>query len=126
MSTVPSAAPPAGLGTSETLFVRKATGLVREISLRDTVLLNLAYVSFPLGFTFITLIGSIYPGANVGVAFVITSLLVVPQLLTYGMLASAMPRSGGDYLFIGRALQPLLGFLANAMLTGNVVTGCAL
>ncbi len=40
---------------------------------------------------------------------------VVPALfaaLSYGVLASAMPRAGGDYVYISRGLHPLVGFIA--------------
>jgi amino acid transporter len=40
----------------------------------------------------------------------------------YAFLTAAMPRAGGDYVFIGRILHPALGFAANwTMLVWNVV-----
>ena len=33
--------------------------------------------------------------------------------LAYAMLASAMPRAGGSYVFASRALSPYLGFVAS-------------
>ena len=43
-------------------------------------------------------------------------LAVVPALLTascYAILASAMPRAGGSYVFASRSLSPYLGFVAS-------------
>lgn len=44
------------------------------------------------------------------------ALAAVPALLAafcYGMLASAMPRAGGSYLYASRGLNPYLGFIAS-------------
>jgi APA family basic amino acid/polyamine antiporter len=53
-------------------------------------------------------------GALVPVAFVIG---VTPALfcaLAYASLASAMPRAGGGYIYVSRALHPFIGFMATA------------
>jgi amino acid transporter len=107
------------------LFVRKATGLVRELSVRDNVLLNLGFIAFPLGFLMLTVVPSAFPGANVTLAFVLAALLVIPHTITYGMLSMALPRSGGDYLFISRALHPSIGFVASVLFTYIICSGNA-
>ena len=51
-------------------------------------------------------------GPYVPLAFVVG---VFPALLTalcYAVLASAMPRAGGGYIYVSRALHPFLGFMA--------------
>lgn len=50
------------------------------------------------------------PGLLV-VAWVVTGLLTVMGALSYGELAAAMPRAGGQYVFLREALGPLWGFL---------------
>jgi amino acid transporter len=55
------------------------------------------------------------PGIGPSVLFAY-SLAVVPALLAafcYAMLASAMPRAGGSYVFASRSLSPYLGFVAS-------------
>jgi amino acid transporter len=96
------------------LFARPSTGLVRELSTRDNVLLLISYISLPLGLLLITQVGAVFPGANVGVAFLVTLAVVLPHVVTYGLFSQAMPRSGGDYLFMSRALNPLWGYVINA------------
>ena len=114
---------PAGVG--EGLFLRQATGLVRELSLANTVLLAIAYISFPLGYVFLTQIGTDFPGANVILVFVLTMGIGTLVPLVYGMMAAAMPRSGGDYVFISRNIHPMLGYVANSAITLSYITGAS-
>ena len=107
------------------LFVRQATGLVRELSLRDNVLLSASYISIFLGFTYLTLVPSTFVGADIALAFLVTFLLCVPHFVTYGWLSSAMPRSGGDYLFLSRIVHPLVGFIVNGIISLVFILGLA-
>jgi len=52
-------------------------------------------------------------GPYVLLAFVIASLPAVLAGLSYAILASAMPRAGGSYVYASRALDPYLGFVAS-------------
>ncbi len=90
-------------------FLRKASGLVREVSTFDVLVYNvfLCNVGFML---FMVLYWVLYPGADMTIAVVITTILCVIQGLTYGLLCAAYPRSGGEYVFITRILHPALGF----------------
>lgn len=107
------------MGTSgeRGFYTREASGLVRDLSMRDSLLLNVAYVNFPLGFLYVTFIGTLFAGANVWLAFLLASLIAIPHLITYGLFSSAMPRAGGDYLFISRSLHPWWGFVVNSTFT---------
>jgi APA family basic amino acid/polyamine antiporter len=98
-------------------YARKASGLVRELSLRDSVLLNLCWISVPLGLVYITQIGGLFPGTSLGLAFLLAGLIAIPHLYVYGNFAGAMPRSGGDYLSISRSIHPFVGFLVNSAFT---------
>lgn len=98
-------------------YARKASGLVRQLSLRDSVLLNLCWISVPLGLVYITQIGGLFPGVSVGLAFLLAGLIAIPHLYAYGQFAGAMPRSGGDYLSISRSIHPFIGFLVNSTFT---------
>jgi amino acid transporter len=101
-------------GVQGGFYARKASGLVRQLSLRDSVLLNICWVSFPLGLLYITQIGGLFPGASLPLAFLFAGLIALPHMFSYGLFAGALPRSGGDYLSISRSLNPLWGFVVNA------------
>jgi APA family basic amino acid/polyamine antiporter len=118
VSSDPSAAPVESLqSTGSGFYARKASGLVRDLSLRDSVLLNLCWISIPLGLVYITQIGGLFPGTSLGLAFLLAGLIALPHLYAYGNFAGAMPRSGGDYLSISRSLHPFVGFLVNSAFT---------
>src|SRR5881296_3654631 len=64
-------------------------------------------VIFP--WVYITTI-ALYPNANVWLGIIITGLFTAFLAVVYAGLASAMPRTGGDYVFQSRTLRPWLGF----------------
>src|SRR5947209_2008968 len=114
MSTVSGSNPQGG----STMFVRNATGLVRELSPFDAFNLVFSAVLIPVGITqAMSFAPTFWPGANVLVSF----LLSVPLVLCFGMVylyfTVAMPRSGGDYVWVSRVLGPGLGFVTNLTLT---------
>ena len=96
--------------TEPRTFVRKASGLVREVSGFDVLAYNMFMIS--IGYTlFIVLYWISYPGASLELSIVITTIVALFQGLTYALLASVYPRSGGDYVYITRIIHPTLGFV---------------
>jgi APA family basic amino acid/polyamine antiporter len=96
------------------LFVRQTSGLVKEFSTTDTFIFNT--LGYALGMVLAitpTFLGGLYPNANIYVVLTLGTVLTVFNGLVYGLFSAAMPRSGGDYVFIGRTLGPTLGFVAN-------------
>ncbi|MBT8165218.1 MAG: universal stress protein [Acidimicrobiia bacterium] len=51
-------------------------------------------------------------GPAVILAFVVAGLIVLPAALSKAEMATAMPESGGTYLYIDRAMGPLMGTVA--------------
>lgn len=97
------------------LFVRQSTGLVREASFLDAAIFN-AVFSAPVGATlawgvFFAL--SAFPGSDIVTATIIAGILNIPVLLMMGLLASSMPRTGGDYVWVSRILTPPLATISN-------------
>jgi amino acid transporter len=97
------------------LFVRQSTGLVREASALDATIYN-AVFSAPVGATlawgvFFAL--SAFPGADLVWATVIAFVLNIPVLIMMALLASSMPRTGGDYVWVSRILAPPLATISN-------------
>ena len=97
------------------LFVRKSSGFVREASSFDAVVFN-AVFSAPVGAVlawgvFFSL--SAFPGANIVAAILISLVLNIPIILMMSSLASSMPRTGGDYVWVSRILSPQLATISS-------------
>jgi basic amino acid/polyamine antiporter, APA family len=97
------------------LFVRRSTGLVREASALDAAIFN-AVFSAPVGATlawgvFFAL--AVFPGSDLVTATLIAFVLNIPVLIMMSLLASSMPRTGGDYVWVSRILSPPLAVVSN-------------
>ena len=102
---------------SSKVFVREATGLVRDFSAFDSLMINLVAIGVLFSFTNVIFAAEFYSGANLIIAAVVALLLCLPYASLYIILSIAMPRSGGDYVWVSRSLSPVLGFLANFYIT---------
>jgi basic amino acid/polyamine antiporter, APA family len=117
------ATPPA---SSRNLFVRNATGLVRELSAFDAFNLVFSAVLIPVGITEVMAFApTFWPHANLLLSFLLATPLVATCGLVYLYYTVIMPRSGGDYVWVSRTLNPFLGFFANFSLTFVFLTWIA-
>jgi amino acid transporter len=110
-----------------TLFVRQSSGLVREFSMWDVALINVAGVN--LGAVAALSIGALaglWPGSSAVLVGLIGGLVSLATVGTYGLMSAAMPRAGGDYVFVGRTLSPWLGFTGNWMITWSLFVALGL
>jgi len=101
-------------------FVRKATGLVRGFSAFDMLAFNV----FAITLGMVVALGPftteiLYPGSDFGVATIFATIVVIINGFLYMVLSIAMPRSGGDYVYVSHTLHPALGF----MVGGGFVIG---
>jgi amino acid transporter len=94
-------------------FTRNATGLVREVSMWDALIMNTLGMNVAVGSVLLLQQApAIFPGGNMVLAVVIGTVIMAFTLLwVYSEFSAAMPRSGGDYVFVSRALHPFLGWL---------------
>jgi basic amino acid/polyamine antiporter, APA family len=112
--------------SSRNLFVRNATGLVRELSAFDAFNLVFSAVLIPVGITEVmAFTPTFWPHANMLVSFLLATPLVATCGLVYLYFTIIMPRSGGDYVWVSRTLNPFLGFFTNFSLTFVFLTWIA-
>jgi Icc-related predicted phosphoesterase len=117
------AQPPGG---SRNLFVRNATGLVRELNAFDAFNLVFSAVLIPVGITEVMAFTPIFwPHANMLLSFLLATPLVATCGLVYLYFTVIMPRSGGDYVWVSRTLTPFLGFFVNFSITFVFLTWIA-
>lgn len=95
-------------------FARDATGLVRDFSWFDAFLISSAVV-LPSVWSYssqIAFVASADPGANIVTSEHLGLLFTLPLAIVYVLLAMGMPRSGGDYVWITRLVNPIVGFMS--------------
>jgi len=112
---------------TSSIFVRQSSGLVREASVLDALIFN-AVFSAPVGATLA--FGIFYalgtsPGADLVLALVIAFLVNIPVCIMMSMMASAMPRVGGDYVWISRILHPAVAVFSNLSAAVSAMIGAA-
>jgi amino acid transporter len=93
------------------LFLRKATGLVKEIGPAGAFIIPWATMAGS-GITFYSLqLIYLYPNASVPLAFLIVGVPSIINALIIALLAVCMPRSAGGYVWSTRLVDPALGWL---------------
>ncbi|HEX5782009.1 MAG TPA: APC family permease [Solirubrobacteraceae bacterium] len=113
--------------TSGGLYLRRSSGLVREFGGTDVFVFNTIGYALGLVLALIPLLmAGAVPEANVLLVVALGTVLTVANALTYGYLAAAMPRSGGEYVYLGRVVHPGVGFTANWGFTWSQLLGLAL
>ncbi len=96
--------------SEQSLFVRKATGLVRSWSVFDAFIyamfsINLVTLGLYIFSQMYALSGGLLPTLLISAAFILFEVIV------YASLIAVMPRSGGDYVWQSRVLGGGIGFI---------------
>ena len=102
-------------GETPTLFLRKATGLVRGWSVRDSIIYACLATNFvTLGIYEFTFAGPAFPKGQLITAIIISAILVSFLVVAYTGLIVTIPRAGGDYVWQTRILGSGIGFVMAA------------
>ncbi len=98
-----------------TLFLRKATGLVRGWSVRDSMIYACLATNFvTLGIYEFTFAGPAFPKGQLITAVIIGGIWVSFLVIAYSGLVVTIPRAGGDYVWQTRILGSGIGFVMAA------------
>ena len=105
----------ADVPAERTLFVRKATGLVKGWSVFDAFIysafaINLMALGFGYAFTGV----AVFPSGGLIAAIILSGLFVLFEVLTYASMIAVMPRAGGDYVWQTRVFGGGVGFVLAA------------
>ena len=99
--------------SEEKVFVRKTSGLVRSFGTIDAFWFNFYAMNPLLGAVFAFMFSAaVFPNGQPVVGLILAIIGTIMMASVYAYLTSAMPRSGGDYIFTSRVLNPALGFAA--------------
>ncbi len=109
------------------LFVRQASGLVRDVSMTNALFFNIAsFVGTAVGWAIAFY--ALYPEWQYAGISAYAYMAVLTGVACYflGMifasLTTAMPRSGGDYVFTSRIISPFWGWIESWTLVGSALT----
>jgi basic amino acid/polyamine antiporter, APA family len=107
-------------------FSRKATGLVREVSPFSTFVFNMAGqpTSVLLATSIFFTLG-VFPGGSIWLGFGMALGAALLISVCYGLFASAIPRSGGDYVLVSRVTHPVIGLISSFFWTSGVILSVA-
>jgi amino acid transporter len=113
--------------TPSGLFVRQASGLVRDVSMANALFFNIsAFVGTAVGWAIAFY--ALYPEWQAfGISAyaymaVITGIACYFLGMIFASLTTAMPRSGGDYVFTSRIISPFWGWIESWTLVGSALT----
>src|SRR2546423_5918977 len=98
-------------GTRPALFLRNATGLVKAWSTFDAFIYSFWSINLiTLGLYGMSFVYTV-PDGQLGAGILLFGVLVTFLVITYAMLVSVMPRTGGGYAWQSRVVRRRVGFL---------------
>jgi amino acid transporter len=106
------------MSSDEVLFIRKTSGLVREIGAFSVMAIAANYVIADGFYLFTAGQGYSAPGANIPLALIIGGLIMSLAAFAVIFLTMSMPRTASDYVGISRVLHPLLGYIEALLVFG--------
>ena len=100
------------------VFVRKASGLVRVMSPYSAFIYNILTMGLIFPWTYLWAPGAL-PGGKLFWGILLAMVLEIPLAYAYVWLSTAMPRTGGDYVFQSRVFGGAFGF--TSLMSGFVI-----
>jgi len=103
------------------VFVREATGLVKNGSFFDSIAMNMSNMSVGallgvIGISgLVPMLGHDMTGVNLVWLSVIGFVVSFPQIVVYTIMSRRMPRTGGDYVWVSRTFGGPVGSVLSFM-----------
>jgi len=107
-------------------YARAASGLVRQVTAFDVLTVNVVLMGIGYVFLYSMWAENLYPGVDLPSTVFIAILPSICIAVTYLLLSQAMPRSGGDYIWVSRTIHPVLGFVGSFFMTSVISTFCGM
>src|SRR5262249_58952545 len=67
----------------------------------------------------------LYPGGSIWLGFAMAFAVAIVLCVCYRLFTSAIPRSGGDYVLVGRVTHPVIGLISSFFCVSRVVLSIA-
>ena len=111
MASSEAAAGPVQTASTQ-LFIRQTSGLVRELGIPAAVAISLAsvavvntFINFNAGLTD-------FPKSDMYLPLVAAAVIWLVAMFAYRYLLRAVPRAGGEYVYLSRIVSPAIGAMA--------------
>jgi len=88
--------------------VNSSERLRKELGLFDVYAISTGAM-FSSGFFLLPGLAAAQTGPSVALAYLVSALFILPAMLSVAELCTAMPKAGGAYYFLDRAMGPLMG-----------------
>jgi basic amino acid/polyamine antiporter, APA family len=111
-------ATPHDASTKPEVFTRKASGLVRVMSPYSAFIYNILTMGLIFPWTYLWAPGAL-PGGKLVWGILLAMLIQIPISFVYVWLSTALPRTGGDYVFQSRVFGG--GFAFTILMSGFVI-----
>src|SRR5688500_3423663 len=108
----------AATATTPEIFTRKASGLVRVMSPYSAFVYNILTMGLIFPWTYLWAPGAL-PGGQLVWGILLAMLIEIPIAYVYVWLSTALPRSGGDYVFQSRVFGGGVAF--TVVMSGFVI-----
>src|SRR5215468_9095348 len=107
-----AAAGTATAGTAGRLFIRQTSGLVRELGIPAAIGISLASVAVVNTFLNFNAGLTDFAKADMYLPLVAAAIIWFVAMFAYRYLLRAVPRAGGEYVYLSRIVSPAVGSMA--------------
>lgn len=105
------------------MFIRKTSGLLKELNSLDVTLLNLSFMGAIAGLNYPLFIAMSVPNASWILSVILGALMTFPLVINYYLLSTEYNRASADYVFVSRNLSGFSGVLMAVSLFVSFVMG---
>ncbi|MCL2471858.1 MAG: APC family permease [Propionibacteriaceae bacterium] len=103
------------------VFATTAVGATKQISPLQTLIYSVSNPGLMFALVYLMWAPYLYPGAHMVYAIItVVQMFVIAGL--YWLMSVAMPRSGGEYIYISRIIHPAVGLLSSFMITLTAIS----
>jgi amino acid transporter len=107
--------------TKVNIFSAQAMGATKQINPVETLIYSVSNPGLMFALVYLMWAPFLYPGAHmVGAIGTVAQMFVIAGL--YWLLSCAMPRSGGEYIYISRIIHPAVGLLSSFMISLTAIS----
>src|SRR5882724_2971809 len=113
---VSTAVPADKAPTQSGLFTRQSSGLVRELGIPSAIGISLA--SVVVVNTFLNFYAGLtgFNQADMTLPLLVAAAIWVVAMFAYKNLIDAIPRAGGEYVYVSRVISPVVGAMVGISL----------